>query len=94
MKILILPGDAIGPEITAVTKAALEALDCRFDLGLDLVEREIGLVAFKNVGRTMPEDVMDEIRDTPTTILGPISGYILASLWLALGPFGYILAPF
>ena len=73
MKILILPGDAIGPEITAVTKAALEALDCRFDLGLDLVEREIGLVAFKNVGRTMPEDVMDEIRDTPTTILGPVS---------------------
>ncbi len=73
MKILILPGDAIGPEITAVTRQALQALDAKFDLKLELVERDIGLAAYEKTGRTMPDDVMDEIRATPFTVLGPVS---------------------
>ena len=72
MKILMLPGDAIGPEITAVTRAALEALDAKFGLGLDLVERQVGLAAYEAVGDPMPDDVMTEVRDTPLTVLGPI----------------------
>lgn len=73
MKILILPGDAIGPEITTVTRRALEALDAKFGLNLDLVERDIGLVAYETTGQTMPDAVMEEIRATPFTILGPVS---------------------
>ncbi|MDD9876205.1 MAG: isocitrate/isopropylmalate family dehydrogenase [Magnetovibrio sp.] len=71
MKILILPGDGIGPEITEVTTAALEALDSRFGLGLELVRRDVGLAAIKAVGHPMPDDVMAEIEKTPLTVLGP-----------------------
>ena len=34
MKLLVLPGDGIGPEITAATLAVLEAADRKFKLGL------------------------------------------------------------
>lgn len=75
MKILILPGDGIGPEITDATCQALAALDQRFGLGFDMVHREIGLAAHAKVGSTMPDDVMSEIAETEATILGPTDTY-------------------
>src|SRR6516165_4973700 len=49
MKIAVLPGDDIGPEITDATLAVLEAADRRFDLdlGFDVVEGGV------NVPRTI-----------------------------------------
>ena len=75
MKLLILPGDGIGPEITDATCRALQALDQRFDLGFDMQTREIGLAAYKSIGDTMPQSVMDEIAETEATILGPTDTY-------------------
>ncbi len=75
MKLLILPGDGIGPEITEATCRALAALDARFGIGFDMVTREIGLAAHKARGSTMPEDVMAEIKATEAVILGPTDTY-------------------
>ena len=73
MKILILPGDGIGPEITAVTRSALEVLDRKFALGLEFVERDIGMAAIEKGLDPMPDAIMEEVRATPFTILGPVS---------------------
>ena len=73
MKILILPGDGIGPEITAVTRMALEALNCKFNLGLNFIERQIGMGAIKNGLKPIPDEVLEEVFETPFTILGPVS---------------------
>ena len=35
MKILVLPGDGIGPEITEATLAVLDRANARFKLGLE-----------------------------------------------------------
>ena len=43
MKLLVLPGDGIGPEITEATVFVLKAADRRFGLGLGFEFREIGL---------------------------------------------------
>ena len=43
MKLLVLPGDGIGPEITAATLAVLDAADRRFRLGLSYEKHDIGL---------------------------------------------------
>ena len=75
MKLLILPGDGIGPEITDATCAALGALDRRFGLGFDMVHRDIGLKAHADMGSTMPDAVMAEIAETEATILGPTDTY-------------------
>ena len=43
MNILVLPGDGIGPEISAATVAVLEACDRALGLGLTFEHRDIGL---------------------------------------------------
>ena len=48
MKILILPGDGIGPEVVAVAASALETLNQRFALSLSLEKKEI-MKAIKDV---------------------------------------------
>ena len=73
MKILILPGDGIGAEITAATRLPLEVLDRKFALGLEFVERDIGMAAIEKGLDPMPDAIMEEVRATPFTMLGPVS---------------------
>jgi 3-isopropylmalate dehydrogenase len=73
IRILILPGDGIGPEITRATRHALDALNVQHKLGLELSEHEIGLAALASVGTTLPDTVMKEVRAADGVILGPVS---------------------
>lgn len=72
MKILVLPGDGIGPEITEATLAVLDRANARYKLGLEWQMDEIGLVALKKRGSTLPADVMESARQAPGIILGPV----------------------
>mgnify|MGYP001615912718 CR=1 FL=1 len=73
MKIMVLAGDGIGPEITAVTVQALEQLERRFRLGLRLETREIGLASLQRSGSTLPEPVLAACRAADGIVLGPVS---------------------
>ena len=73
MKLLVLPGDGIGLEITGATLAVLRAADRRFKLKLSYETREIGLVTLKSQGTTLPEGVLQRARELDGVILGPIS---------------------
>src|SRR5215213_8825923 len=73
MKILVLPGDGIGPEITEATLEVLDRANAKFKLGLEWQRAEIGLVPLKQRGSTLPEDVMEAARKAPGIILGPVS---------------------
>ncbi len=75
MKILILPGDGIGPEIMAATTTALDALNGKFGLKLDFEEHAVGLKALEAEGSTLPGDLLDRIRAAEGTILGPADTY-------------------
>jgi len=75
MKLLVLPGDGIGPEITSAALAVLAAADRAFGLGLELVERPIGLAALAAEGTTLPEAVLAEARAADGVVLGPVSTY-------------------
>jgi isocitrate/isopropylmalate dehydrogenase len=72
MKILVLPGDGIGPEITDATLKVLDRANAKFRLGLEWQMAEIGLAALKKRGSTLPEDVMEAARAAPGIILGPV----------------------
>ncbi|HEY2403306.1 MAG TPA: isocitrate/isopropylmalate dehydrogenase family protein [Steroidobacteraceae bacterium] len=71
MKILVLPGDGIGPEITRATLEVLGALpvDLEFEI------RDIGLASLKTRGTTLPSEVLDRIPEVDGVILGPVSHY-------------------
>jgi len=75
MKILILPGDGIGPEITAATLTVLDRANGLFKLGLEWQREEVGLVALKKEGTTLPARIVDAARSAAGVILGPLSTY-------------------
>src|SRR5919106_9157 len=72
MKILVLPGDGIGPEITDATLAVLDRANSKFNLALEWQMAEMGLAALKKRGSTLPDDVMEAARNAPGIILGPV----------------------
>ncbi len=73
MRLMLLPGDAIGPEITDATERVLRAADEAFGLGLEIERRDIGWVAHEARGETMPQDVLDRVGEVDGTVLGPVS---------------------
>lgn len=75
MNILVLPGDGIGPEITAATLAVLQAADRRLSLGLAFTRHDIGLASLAAQGTTLPEAVLAAIPEADGVILGPVSHY-------------------
>ena len=72
MKILVLPGDGIGPEITDATLKVLDRANEKFKLGLEWQLEDIGLKTLKSKGSTLPDPVMDAARKAPGIILGPV----------------------
>lgn len=70
MKILVLPGDGIGPEIVSSSIDALKVLDSKFGLNLEYDYEEIGFVSLKKHGTTLRQEVLDKARDYQAIILG------------------------
>ncbi|CCF01145.1 putative isocitrate dehydrogenase (plasmid) [Sinorhizobium fredii HH103] len=75
LKLLVLPGDGIGPEITAATLKVLKAADAEIELGLDFEQQDIGLKALAEQGTTLPDAVMKRVPEADGVILGPVSHY-------------------
>jgi 3-isopropylmalate dehydrogenase len=75
MKLLVLPGDGIGPEITRATLDVLRAADAASSVGLEFETREIGLASLATDGTTLPSEVLARIPEVDGVILGPVSHY-------------------
>ncbi|WP_274425358.1 isocitrate/isopropylmalate dehydrogenase family protein [Chelativorans sp. YIM 93263] len=73
MKVLVLPGDGIGPEIMEASLAVLKAADHRFALGLEYTHREVGLASLKKHGTSLPDDILPLARQMDGVLLGPMS---------------------
>ncbi|HEV7266785.1 MAG TPA: isocitrate/isopropylmalate dehydrogenase family protein [Falsiroseomonas sp.] len=75
MRLVVLPGDGIGPEITAATMQVLRRADALFSLGLAFEEHEIGLARLAREGSTLPESVIEAARAADGIVLGPVDSY-------------------
>ena len=73
MKLVVLPGDGIGPEITRATLDVLRRADAVFGLGLVTDEHEIGLARLAREGSTCPPEVLAAARAADGILLGPVS---------------------
>jgi 3-isopropylmalate dehydrogenase len=73
MRLLVLPGDGIGPEIAAATETVLAAADAAFGLGLELSRRDIGFATLAPLGTTIPDAVVEAAKAADGVILGPVS---------------------
>jgi isocitrate dehydrogenase (NAD+) len=69
-RVILIPGDGTGPELTEATRRVLEATGVDFDWDV----REAGAdVMEKHGGNPLPEDVLDAIRETGVALKGPIT---------------------
>jgi 3-isopropylmalate dehydrogenase len=71
MKLAVLPGDDIGPEITDATLSVLERAGASFDLGLVFDVHEVGMAAHRRTGTTLPDTALAAARAADGIILGP-----------------------
>ena len=75
MRLLILPGDGIGPEITAATVAVLEAASQRFGLGLELVYDVVGHESLRLYGTTVRPEALALAKACDGLVLGPVATF-------------------
>lgn len=75
MNLLVLAGDGIGPEITAVTLAVLHAASDRFSLGLRIEEAPVGHAGLRAFGSTIHADIVEKARRADGIVLGPTSTF-------------------
>jgi len=75
MNLLVLPGDGIGPEITAATLDVLRAVSERFDLRLQIEEAAVGHAGLRAHGSTIHADIVEKARRAEGVVLGPTSTF-------------------
>jgi isocitrate/isopropylmalate dehydrogenase len=73
LKLLVLEGDGIGPEITRATVEVLTAADALLGLGLGFEQAIIGFDALETEGTTFPSRTLDMAKACDGVILGPVS---------------------
>ncbi|BAO44210.1 3-isopropylmalate dehydrogenase [Thiolapillus brandeum] len=84
-KILILPGDGIGPEIV---NQAVKVMDKLAGEGLDieLDEALVGGAAIDATGGPLPDTTLDLAKEADAILLGAVGGYKWESLDIAIRP--------
>ena len=71
-RIVLLPGDGIGPEITAVTKLLLEAVSHRHCFELLFEEHLIGGAAIDATGEPLPSRTLEACKSADAVLLASI----------------------
>ncbi|MDG6906653.1 MAG: isocitrate/isopropylmalate dehydrogenase family protein [Nitrososphaerota archaeon] len=71
-KIAVLKGDGIGPEVVTSAQEVLAAAAEKSSLKLDYLEFQIGWSSYRKVGRTLPPETLQGMRECDGWILGPL----------------------
>ena len=71
-RVVLLPGDGIGPEITAVARQLLEAVSVRHGFKLEFSEAPIGGSAIDATGEPLPESTLEACKAADAVLLAAI----------------------
>jgi 3-isopropylmalate dehydrogenase len=74
MKIALIPGDGIGPDIIDQALKVLDAISRRYDVKFSFEEALMGGVAIDKTGVPLPEESMDICRNSDAVLLGAVGG--------------------
>lgn len=75
MRIAVLPGDGIGPEITAAALRVLEAASERFGLNIQAEQHAIGHESLRLSGTTVRPELLEIVKAADGLMLGPTSTF-------------------
>jgi isocitrate dehydrogenase (NAD+) len=65
----LIPGDGIGPEVTAAVVRILHAAA----VDIEWERHDAGVIAFKKFGQSLPPALLDSIRRTKVALKGPVT---------------------
>ena len=82
MKIAVLPGDGIGPEITSAAVKVLQALG----LKLELESAPVGGAAYEAAGHPLPESTLNLARAADAILFGAVGDWKYDTLDRPLRP--------
>lgn len=74
MKILLLPGDGIGPEVLAQAQRVLEAVAAKCGFSVDFDDAVIGGAAIDAFGTALPDGAMRLAQASDAVLLGAVGG--------------------
>ena len=85
-KVLVLPGDGIGPEIVAEAVKVLECLRDEQGLAIEIEHGLVGGAAYEARGYPLPEETLVQAREADAILLGAVGGYQWESLDISVRP--------
>lgn len=74
ISIVVLPGDGIGPEVTAEAIRCLQQLSAERELGLTFAEHDFGGIAIDRHGDPLPAATLEACRNADAVLLGAVGG--------------------
>jgi 3-isopropylmalate dehydrogenase len=74
IKIALLPGDGIGPEITETAVELIKLIAERYNLTVDFSEQLVGGASIDEFGEPLTEQVLEECYDADAVLLGAVGG--------------------
>ena len=73
-RIVVLPGDGVGPEVAAAAIDVLRAAASQVGLAVDVREALIGGAAYDETGSPLPEETIEACRGADAVLLGAVGG--------------------
>ena len=71
-RIVVLPGDGIGPEVVDAALSVLKAVAARYGHRFDLASGDIGGAAVRRTGTSLPPDTLQACRSADAVLLGAV----------------------
>ncbi|MFZ5852551.1 MAG: 3-isopropylmalate dehydrogenase [Actinomycetota bacterium] len=72
LRLAVIPGDGIGPEVVAEARKVLDALLPAFDVKVEATDYDLGARRWHATGETLPDSVLDELRGHDAILLGAV----------------------
>ena len=85
-KLLLLPGDGIGPEVMAQARRIIEWLDEHGSVNFDVSEGLIGGAAYEATGTPFPDETLEAALGADAVLFGAVGGPQWESLDFSLRP--------
>ena len=73
-KIIVIPGDGIGQEITASAVKVLKKVDSKFNIGLQFDYRDAGGTSYEKFGTPLTDEALDACKKADGVLFGAVGG--------------------
>ena len=85
-KIVLIPGDGIGPEIVGEAKKVLEHVAARYGHTFSFTEIDMGGCSIDKYGEPLTDENLEIAKNSDAILLGAVGGNTTTSPWYKLEP--------